>query len=144
MLPGARCSWASFWSSFWSSKCCSQILGKLYRPAFISSPNPRYKKTGASTMIRLGFHRSLTGGVASRPRLPQTDLALQVLSEYSSLPGQPYPLNVRVPFQPKLDSALFSDFGPADIPFANRHNLYQRVRKCLRNKTCLSTISLDP
>lgn len=25
---------------------------------------PRYKKTGASTMVRLGFHRSLTGGIA--------------------------------------------------------------------------------
>ena len=104
---------------------------------------PRYKKTGASTMIRLGFHRSLVGGIPSRPKLPQVELALQILSEYASLPGQPYPLNVRVPYNPKLDNACITDFGPPDIPFADRNNLYQRVRKCLRNKQCLSTISLD-
>ena len=28
---------------------------------------PRYKKTGASSLIRLGFHRSLIGGIAARP-----------------------------------------------------------------------------
>ena len=50
-------------------------------------------------MIRLGFHRSLVGGMASRPKLPQKDLALKILSDYASLPGQRYPLNVRVPFQ---------------------------------------------
>ena len=47
-------------------------------------PYPRYKKTG---VIRLGFHRSLTGGIASRPRLPQTNLARKVLFDYSSLPA---------------------------------------------------------
>ena len=105
---------------------------------------PRFKKTGASTMIRLGYHRSLTGGIASRPRLPQADLALQVLSQYSSMAGQPYPLNVRVPFQPKLDSAILTDLGPPDMSFSKRHNLYQRVRKCLRNKTCLSSLLIEP
>ena len=90
-------------------------------------------------MVWLGFHRSLTGGIASRPRLPQTDLVIKILS----LPGQPYPLNVRVPFNPKLDSALISDSGPPDLSFPARHNLYQRVRKCLRNKTDVSSLQLD-
>ena len=36
---------------------------------------PRYAKTGASTMVRLGFHRSLIGGIASRPKLPQREHA---------------------------------------------------------------------
>lgn len=35
-------------------------------------------------MIRLGYHRSLVGGIASRPRLPQKDLAMKFILDYSS------------------------------------------------------------
>lgn len=92
---------------------------------------PRYAKTGLSTMVRLGYHRSLVGRIASRPCLPQRDLAMQILKDYSSTPGQPYPLNVRLPFVPNLDSSAIEDAMPSELPFMKRHNLYQRVKKML-------------
>lgn len=78
---------------------------------------PRYKKSGASSLIRLGFHRSLTGGITARPNLPQHEIAYIVLADYASTPGQTYPLNVRVPFQPRLDSALISCDTSENLPF---------------------------
>ena len=66
---------------------------------------PPYKKTKASTVVRMGFHRSLTGGIASRPNLFQKDIALHLLRDYSAQAGQPYPLNVRIPFVPVLTHA---------------------------------------
>ena len=95
-------------------------------------------------MVRLGYHRSLTGGVASRPNLPQKELAMQLLSAYSALPGHPYPLNVRVPFVPDLMHSQIHLDLPTDKPFLERHNLYQRVRKCIRNKQNLDTLAFDP
>ena len=89
---------------------------------------PRFKKTGASTMVRLGFHRSLIGGIASRPTLPQREEAMKLLLAYS----QPYPLNVRVPFKPNLECALVVPPILDELPFVKRHNLYQRAKKCLR------------
>ena len=103
---------------------------------------PRCKKSGASTMIRMGYHRSLVGGITSRPRLPQTDLAMKLLLDNSSLPGQQCPLNVRIPFQPKLDASCILEELPPDKCFLARHN--QRVRKCLRNNQSLTSIVLAP
>lgn len=104
---------------------------------------PRFKKSGASSLVRLGFHRSLVGGVASRPQLPQSALAIQLLDQYATQPGQPYPLNVRLPFTPDLTCAIYGRDLPPDIPFAHRHNLYQRVKKCIRMHKPLDTICLD-
>ena len=94
-------------------------------------------------MVRLGFHRSLIGGIASRPQLPQRELAIQLLHQYATTPGLPYPLNVRIPFTPNLSCALYGNHLPPDIPFAKRHNLYQRVKKCIRTHKSLDTIRLD-
>lgn len=69
---------------------------------------PQCKKTGASSLVQLGLHGCLIGGLAARPNLPQNELAYTLLNDYASLAGQPYPLNVRVPFQPKLDHALIT------------------------------------
>ena len=74
---------------------------------------PRYKKTGAS-LVRLGYHRNLVGGLASRPNLPQKESALRMISHYSSQPGRPYPLNMRVPFQPNFDEAKITEVFAAD------------------------------
>lgn len=78
---------------------------------------PRYKTTGASTVVRLGFHRSLTGGIASRPNLLQTELAIALLRECSTQPGQLYPPNVRVPFVPNLSHCQTAVDLPPDRPF---------------------------
>ena len=49
------------------------------------------------------------GGIATRPNLPQNELACALLNDYASLAGQPYPKNVRVPFQPRLDCRAIKD-----------------------------------
>lgn len=102
---------------------------------------PRYKKTGASSLFRLGFHRSLIGGVAARPILPQNALSYAVLDAYMSTPGQSYPLNVRVPFQPQLDHAMIQHSDHEHLTFEKRHNLYQRVKKCIRLKQNLADLA---
>ena len=71
------------------------------------------------------------------------ELAIQLLREYATTPGQPYPLNFRLPFTPNLSCALYGHQLPADIPFVKRHNLYQRVEKCSRTHKSLDTLSLD-
>ena len=104
---------------------------------------PRYKKTGASTLVRLGFHRSLVGGIASRPTLPQRVAAMQLLRTYATIPEQPYPLNVRLPFVPNLSEPILVTPLPDDIPFLKRQNLYQKVKKCLRTNKSLDSIPLS-
>ena len=42
-----------------------------------------------------------------------------------------------------LECATVAQPLPDELPFAKRHNLYQRVKKCLRTKVSLYTISLD-
>lgn len=69
-------------------------------------------------------------------RLPST-----LLNDYLSLAGQPYPLNVRVPFQPRLDKALISPIHDLEMSFEKGHNLYQRVKKCIRLQQDLSQLS---
>lgn len=54
--------------------------------------------------------------------------------KYYGLPGQPYPLNVRAPFLPDTSQCLLNVELLLDRPFLDRNNLYQRVRKCIRNK----------
>ena len=60
---------------------------------------PRYKKTGASSLVRLGYHPRLVGGISARPEIPLTVLLMENLQHYSSLPNQQYPLNVRLEMQ---------------------------------------------
>lgn len=50
---------------------------------------PRYAKTGASTMVRLGYHCSLVGGIASRPTLPQREKAMSILRDYICILTRP-------------------------------------------------------
>ena len=57
---------------------------------------PRYRKTGASSLVRLGYHPRLVGGISSRPEFPYANLLMENVSHYSSLANQPYPLNVRL------------------------------------------------
>lgn len=104
---------------------------------------PRYSKAGASRMVRLGYHRSLVGGIVSRPTLPQREHAMQILRDYASTPGQPYPLNVRLPFVPNLSCPIFGHHLPADIPFSQRQNLYQRVEKRIHTRKPIDSLGLD-
>lgn len=69
---------------------------------------------------------------------------MQILKDYASSPGQPYPLNLRIPFLPNLSCSIMTESMPSELPFMKRHNLYQRVNKCLRLKQSLDTIPLDP
>lgn len=68
---------------------------------------------------------------------------MRLLKNYASLPGQPYPLNVRLPLDPDLSCPILSDPLPAELPFGQRHNLYQRVKTCIRTHKDLDSISLD-
>ena len=103
---------------------------------------PKYKKTGASSLVRLGFHKSLVGGVASRPVIPNATRFLAILREYSSMPTQSYPHHVRIPMPlVPTESVIQSPYD--DIPFANRGGLYQRIKKCLRNGQSLDHVSFD-
>lgn len=88
-------------------------------------------KQGATSLVCIGFHRSLIGGIASRPTLPQQDEAMNFSR---AMQNQPYPLHVCLPLVPILDSAVLTESFPPDIPFGKRHNLYQCLKKCLRNK----------
>lgn len=92
-------------------------------------------------MVRLGYHRSLVGGIAAPPTLPQTALARELLHTYSSHEAQVYPLNVRAPFVPNLNSAEIEIDTTSDLPFSARHNLYQRVKKCIRLKQDTHSLS---
>lgn len=81
--------------------------------------------------------------MAARPELPHSDVAIKMLTEYSALPDQPYPLNVRLPFPVCRDFAQhFSDL-PIEPTFSARHNLYQKVRKQIRLKKSLDELVVD-
>ena len=102
---------------------------------------PRYKKTGASSLIRLGYNKQLTGGIAARPSFPFSDSLMDNLVRYSSLPNQQYPLNVR------LEMVLISSHNVACIPpyaalrFGESQNLYQKVKNaCERNNLLIRSI----
>lgn len=103
---------------------------------------PRYKKTNASSLVRLGFHRSLVGGISARPFLPHADLLMQHLQAYASLPNQSYPLNVRVvqSLIPLTHPCPNPSFG--DISYDKSHNLYQKIKKCLRQKQSLHSLDV--
>ena len=75
---------------------------------------PRYKKTGASSLIRLGYHPRLIGGVSARPSFPDAAMLMENISNYSSLANQPYPLNVR------LEMPLIENLGKL-----NAHRMLQ-------------------
>lgn len=94
---------------------------------------PHYKKSCASSLARMGFHRSLVGEMASRPTLPNADQVVKFLGDYSSLLGQPYPLNVRLPVVPVSDFAKTLLDLPSEPAFQNRQNLYQKVITFIRN-----------
>ena len=53
---------------------------------------PSIQENNASSLVRLGFHRSLVGGMSGRPSLPLADLLIQNITAYASLPKQFYPL----------------------------------------------------
>ena len=81
---------------------------------------PKYKKTGASSLVRLGFHKSLVGGISSRSILPDPVAVIDHIKNYSSLPNESYPHHVRLelpkishpePFVPECD----------EIPFQKRN-----------------------
>lgn len=57
-----------------------------------------------------------------------------MLKEYAAMPGQLYPLNVRIPFVPNLECSLVATPMPTDLSFLNRHNVYQRVKKIKHQK----------
>ena len=103
---------------------------------------PKYKKTGASSLVRLGFHKSLIGGIVSRPAMPCVDKVLQILRDYASLPAQTYPHHVRLQLPPiPCDAPLNAPF--TEIPFKQRSGLYQRIKNAFemanRLKRCRST-----
>ena len=103
---------------------------------------PKYKKTGASSLVRLGFHKSLVGGINSRPVLPYPDKVIQILCDYASLPAQTYPHHVRLQLPPlQCASPLEAPF--VEIPFKQRSGLYQRIKKCIRNHITLETIDIE-
>lgn len=60
---------------------------------------PRYSTTGAVSLVNLGFHHSLVGGIRARPWLPDQAkvLSLSLFTEYMKLEGQKYPANVHLP-----------------------------------------------
>ena len=93
-------------------------------------------------MVRLGFHRRLIGGIASRPNFAQKEQVMQNIKNYAALPGQ-HPLNVRLPIQPDFSNPLLAIPLPEEISFGKRHNLYQRVKRCIRDHKALDTICLD-
>lgn len=102
--------------------------------------SPRYKKTNASSLVRLGFHRSLVGGISARPFLQLADLLVQKIEVYAPLPKQSYPLNVRVVPSTIAHSTLCPDPPYEDIAYDKSHNLYS-TRKS-RN-ALVSNKSLD-
>ena len=103
---------------------------------------PNFIKSGASSLVRLGFHKSLVGGIAKRPVIPNAEKLLLVLRDYSSLPAQSYPHHVRLPMPlVHKDEILQSPY--ADIPFKFRSGLYQRIKKCIRNHQSLEHLSYE-
>ena len=80
------------------------------------------------------------GGISARPEVPFTPLLMENLLHYSSLPNQPYPLNVRLELQliSQNESTYPEPYSP--IPFSESQNLYQKVKKCLRTKKSLDEI----
>ena len=89
---------------------------------------PHYKKPCAPSLVRLGLHRSLVGGMSSRPSLPSADRAIHLISQYSVLPDQNYPLNVRLPVPLPTDLPVPELDLPTSLSFQARQNLYQRSR----------------
>ena len=55
-----------------------------------------------------------------------------MLNQYSSQPGQPYPLNVRLPLKPVSEYAQVFDDLPVDLRFRACHTLY--LKKLIRLK----------
>ena len=104
---------------------------------------PRYKKTGASSLVRLGYHPRLVGGISSRPEVPHATLLMENLAHYSSIAHQPSPLNVRLerPLISQGPSRVASPF--TSISFDEGQKLYQKVKKCLRSKQSFATISFS-
>lgn len=102
---------------------------------------PRYKKTGASSLIRLGYHTRLVGGISARPEFPHANKLMENLSNYSSLAAQTYPLNVRIelPLISPLETVCAAPY--ASMSFSESQKLYQRVKKCIRNKHDLASLS---
>ena len=82
------------------------------------------------------------GGISARPFLPHADLLMQNLQAYASLPKQSYPLNVRVVQSviPHPHSCPNPSYG--DISYDKSHNLYQKIKKCLRQKQSLDTLDV--
>ena len=117
------------WSAIW------KILSNVKFSHGIRRP------TGASSLVRLGYHPRLVGGISSRPEVPHADLLMENLVHYSSIANQPYPLNVR------LEMPLISQGPPpvaspfSSILFDEGQKLYQKVKKCLRNKQSFDTLS---
>ena len=104
---------------------------------------PRYKKTCASSLVRLGFHRTLVGGIAARPSLPYAAQAVKIMTDYAALPEQPYPRDDRFPLPICTDFAETFSNLPAEIPFRTRYNLYQKVKKYIRLKKPLDELAPD-
>ena len=128
--------------SLWNQANTLRAIVRYLDNTLPTSLIPKYKKTGASSLVRLGFHKSLVGGVASWPVLPNVDQFLSILRDYSSMPTQSYPHHARIqmPLVTK-ESVIQSPYE--DIPFKNRGGLYQRIKKCLRNGQSLDHISFD-
>lgn len=96
---------------------------------------PWYKKTGASSLVRLGYNSRLIGGISARPFLPDAKVLMENIVHYyhtthlySSLANQPYPLNGR------LEMPLVSSHGVRStllfpFMFQVRQNLYQKVKR---------------
>lgn len=103
---------------------------------------PSIQKNNASSLVRLGFHRSLVGGMSACPSLPLADLLIQNIIAYASLPKQSYPLNVQI--TPSLLAASESCGDPpySDLSHDKNHNFYQTIKKCIRMKQPLDVLEV--
>ena len=109
----------------------------LQQPLF-----PKYKKSGASSLVRMGYHKSLVGGISSRPVLPDPAAVIEIVKNYSSQPTQSYPHHVRLELSP-IPHTMPLIPECTEIPFQDRNGLYQRIKKCLRNKHSIADIVVN-
>ena len=70
------------------------------------------------------------------------NLLMQNVQAYASLPNQSYPLNVRV--VPSIIPCANPCPNPSynDISCDKRHNLYQRIKKCIRQNKSLQSLDV--
>ena len=129
----------SLWHQANTLRAVVRYLENTLQQSLFPKLFPKYKKTGASSLVRMGFHKSLVGGISSRPVLPDPAAVIEIVKNYSSLPNQSYPHHVRLELPPISHPRPFVP-ECAEIPFQNRNGLCQRIKKCLRKKHSIADI----